>query len=139
MEVEGELSVVGDVCLYSPRGKVSLVEAVELVTVAITGCRVRSVRKLLVDTSGLFGFANPSFADRYWMVQDWAHAADGELILALVTLPDYIHPGKFGVKAAADAGLKGDVFPTVAEAVAWLAANDVPPRAPRQGGFALRP
>jgi hypothetical protein len=58
------------------------------------------------------------------MVQDWAQAAQGELIVALVTLPEYILPGKFGVKAARDAGLKSDVFTSAADAKTWLMANE---------------
>ena len=87
---------------------------------AITYCRVRNITKLLVDLRELFGYPVPSLADRYWMVQDWAEAAQGALIVAVVALPEYIDPNKFGVKAAADAGLKGDVFTSVADAKAWL-------------------
>ena len=85
---------------------------------------MRNISKLLVDLRELFGYPVPSLADRYWMVQDWAEAAQGALIVAVVALPEYVDPNKFGVKAAADAGLKGDVFTSIADAMAWLSANE---------------
>ena len=118
------MTIVDGLCSYRPQGRVSLVVGVEMITAAIIHCRDRKISKLLVDVTELTGYPNPTLSDRFWMVQDWAHAAQGELIAALVTLPEYIDPGKFGVKAAHDAGLKCDVFTTVAEAKAWLMANE---------------
>jgi len=126
MRVDEQLSVADGLCTFRPVGKATLVEGVELVSGAITYCRVRNINKLLVDLRELFGYPVPSLTDRYWMVQDWAEAAQGALVVAVVALPEYVDPNKFGVKAAADAGLKGDVFTSVAEAMAWLSANEPP-------------
>src|SRR5437660_1563157 len=98
MHVEDDMTIVDGLCNYRPQGHVSLVVGVEMITAAITHCRDRKISKLLVDVTELTGYPNPTLADRFWMVQDWAHAAQGELIVALVTLPAYIHPGKFGGK-----------------------------------------
>ena len=88
MRVEKELSVADGVYTFCPLGKATLVEGVELVSDAITYCRVRNITKLLVDLRDLFGYPVPSLADRYWMVQDWAEAAQGALIVAVVALPE---------------------------------------------------
>ncbi len=134
MRVEDQLSVADGLCTFRPLGKATLVEGVELVSGAIAHCRARNITKLLVDLRELFGYPIPSLADRYWMVQDWAEAAQGALIVAVVALPEYVDPNKFGVKAAADAGLKGDVFTSVADAMEWLLANaaDVAAQSPRE-------
>ena len=136
MQVTENLTVADGICAYVPRGRVSLVEGVALVARAIEQCRARRIRKMLLDVTNLTGYPIPTIDDRFWMAQDWAQAAQGELILAAVALPEYIHPGKFGVKAAADAGLKSDVFTSVADAKAWLIANE--PDAPGTKRDAIR-
>ena len=125
MQVQEETTIVGGICVYRPRGQVSLVEGVAMITRAIEECRARKIRKFLFDVTELTGYPVPTLADRFWMVQDWAQAAQGELIVAAVALPEYIDPGKFGVKAAIDAGLKSDVFTSAADAQAWLQANEL--------------
>ncbi|HEY1458791.1 MAG TPA: hypothetical protein VGH59_01900 [Casimicrobiaceae bacterium] len=105
---------------YHPQGEVSLTEGVELVTQAIVFCRDSRIPRLLVDLTLLTGYAAPTLDDRYWMAQDWAAAAKGTLVLALVAHAEQIHPGKFGVTVANDAGLKSDVFTSPAEALQWL-------------------
>jgi hypothetical protein len=95
---------------FSPSGNVSLVDAVQLITEAIAFCRIRAIRRLLVDSTGLTGFASPSLLDRFWMAQDWAQESKGMVIVAMIARAEHIHPRKFGVMAAADAGLVGDVF-----------------------------
>jgi hypothetical protein len=105
---------------FSPSGDVSLVEAVQLITEAIAFCRIRAIRRLLVDSTGLTGFASPSLVDRFWMAQDWAQESKGMVIVAMIARAEHIHPRKFGVMAAADAGLVGDVFTSELEAREWL-------------------
>jgi len=105
---------------YRPRGEVSLTEGVELVTHAIIFCRDARIVRLLADLTVLTGYAKPTLHDRYWMAQDWAAAARGALVVSFVARDEDIHPGKFGVTAANDAGLKCDVFTSNAEALQWL-------------------
>ena len=62
---------------YRPRGRRTLVEAVDLVSSAIAHCRERSVRLLLVDVTGLEELPIPSLLDRFLMVEDWAAQANG--------------------------------------------------------------
>jgi hypothetical protein len=70
MNIPVHLEIAADFARFSPRGSVSLVEAVELITEAIAFCRVHALRRLLVDSTGLTGFASPTLVDRFWMAQD---------------------------------------------------------------------
>jgi hypothetical protein len=123
MHAPKHTQIVDGLCRYGPEGLVTLVEAVELVTCAITYCRDQGIRMLLMDVTRLYGHAVPTLVDRFWMAQDWAQASQGVVTVALVALPEHIDPGRFGVKVATDCGLKGDVFTSVAAAEAWLLAN----------------
>jgi hypothetical protein len=114
------LEVRDGVCEFRPRGESSLVEAVELITRAIAYCRDRRIDKLLVVTTGLVGVSIPTLVDRFLMVEEWAEAAKGTVIGAIVASPEYIHPEKFGIRVAADLGLVADVFTSEAEALRWL-------------------
>jgi hypothetical protein len=108
---------------YRPRGDVTLVEAVELVTRAIALCRAQKLERLLVDLTGLSGISIPTLDDRFWMAQDWAQESKGMVVVAMVVPPEYIHPTGFGVTAAADAGLTSAVFTSKAAALDWLRAQ----------------
>jgi hypothetical protein len=119
----------GGLCRYRPQGQYSLVEAVGLVSAAIAYCRERGVNKLLIDTRGLVGVPIPTLVDRFLMVEEWAEEAGGMVIVVMVTSPQYIHPRKFGVKAAAHFGLICDVFTSEEDASRWLLA-----RAPHDAG-----
>jgi len=107
---------------YRPRGRHSLVEAVDLISQAIAQCREHNAGTLLVDATGLIDLPMPTLVDRFLMVEDWAHESKGAVIVALVVRPEYIHPRKFGVKVAHKFGLVCDVHVSEADASAWLLA-----------------
>ncbi len=107
---------------FRPRGRYSLVAAVDLVSSAIARCRERGIRMLLVDTQGFEDLPVPTLLDRFLMVEDWAGEASGMVVVAMVAAPEYIHPRKFGVTVARHMGLVCDIYPSEAEASAWLAA-----------------
>ena len=44
------------------------------------------------------------------MIEEWAQEAKGIVLVVLVVDAEYIHPEKFGVRAAADFGLVADIF-----------------------------
>jgi len=106
--------------VYAPLGEVSLTEAVKMVAAAIAYCRARNIVKLVVDVSRLTGFSPPTLDDRYWIAQDWAAAAQGSVVVAIVARAELIHPEKFAIQAALDAGMTADVFTTEREAREWL-------------------
>ena len=114
------------VCQYRPRGRHSLVEAVDLISRAIAHCRDRGVSRLLIDASGFEDLPIPSLVDRFLMVEDWAQAAQGTLVAALVVPDQYIHPGRFGVKVAKSFGLVCEVYTTETAAMKWLLDTPVP-------------
>ena len=114
------LEVRNGLCTFRPRGKYSLVEAVNLISSAIAQCREQGVNMLLVDTTSFVDLPIPTLIDRFLMVEDWAQEAMGVVVVAMVASPEYIHPHKFGVKVALEFGLICDVYPTEKEASAWL-------------------
>jgi hypothetical protein len=110
-------------CRLRPPDTESTVEAVEHVTRAITFCREREIPKLLVDWSSLTRVALPTLVDYFLMVEDWAQAAKGAVVVALIAPPELIHPQKFGAQVAVDLGLRVDEFSSEHEAEVWLMAQ----------------
>jgi hypothetical protein len=123
VETPEHLEIGQDFARFRPLGRVSLQEAVSLVSRAIAFCRERQIRRLLVDVSQLTGFEPPTNAERYWFIQEWAHESRATVVVAMVVQPGFIDPQRFGVIAAANAGLKGDVFTSESEAASWLLRN----------------
>ena len=119
MESE-QFKVFEDYAVYRPVAHVSLEKSVEMVTEAITLCRERGVRKLLVDTCGFTGFESPSLPARYFFMHDWSRAAAGVVCVAMVARAEMIDPEKFGVTVGRNNGLLCDVFSSEEEADAWL-------------------
>jgi len=124
--LEQHLEVINGVCQSRPRGECSLIEAVELINVAIAYCRERNIAKLLVNGTDLVGVPIPTLVDRFLMVEEWAQKAEGMVVVALVARAEYIHPQKFGIKVAADFGLTADVYTSEIHALAWLSSVDDP-------------
>jgi len=120
MQAPDRLEIRDGTCTYRPRGRHSLVEAVDLVSRAIGFCRLRSVHRMLVDATGLVDLPIPSLVDRFLMVEDWAQESQGMVVVALVVSPEYVHPHKFGVKVAATFGLTADVYTSEPDAIDWL-------------------
>ena len=112
-------------CFYRLHGKLSLVEAVDLLSRAIAECRRSGAPRLLVDVTGIEDLPVPTLVDRFLMVEDWAQAAQSMVVVAMVTHARYIHPRKFGVKVAAHLGLTCDVFTSWDVASKWLQGVDV--------------
>lgn len=123
MPTSDPLEVRNGLCTYRPRGKYSLVEAVDLVSRAIGYCRDRGVNMLLIDVTGLIELPIPTLVDRFLMVEDWAQEAKGTVVVAMVAPPEYIHPRKFGVTVAAHFGLICDVYTSEEDASKWLSQS----------------
>ena len=120
LQAPENFEICADYCTYQLRAKVSLVDAVERVANAIAYARAHGMPRLLVDVTELKLAGPLTLADRFLMVEDWVRASNGEVIVAIVALPEYIHPEKFGVRLAADLGARGDVFTSEQEALQWL-------------------
>jgi hypothetical protein len=76
----------------------------------------------LINALELHGFASPSIPSRHQMVRSWALASEGRVNCAVVVRPQLIDHERFGVVAARNFGLHGDVFETEDAAHAWLAS-----------------
>ena len=120
MQSPARLEINNGLCTYRPRGSYSLLDAVALVSTAISYCRELGVRKVLIDVTELADTPIPNLVDRFLMVEEWAQVADGTVVVAMVALPEYIHPQKFGVKVALHFGLICDVYTSAEEAAKWL-------------------
>jgi hypothetical protein len=101
-------------------GVVTFRQAQRLLTEAIARARAAGRSSLLADLREVEGFTAPSLVERHRMVREWAQAAEGRVRLALVVRPEFIHSERFGVVAARNFGLQGDVFTSADEARAWL-------------------
>ena len=123
MEMPDRLENKKGLWTYRPAGKHSLVEAVALVSGAIAYCRGSGVTELLVDVTDLTDLPMPTLVDRFLMVQDWAEVGKGAVNVVLIADATHIHPRKFGVMAATDAGLTAEAFASEREAVDWLTAT----------------
>lgn len=123
MPAPDTLHVQGDLASFRPRGRCTLVEAVDRISAAIARCRELGVPMLLVDATGFVELPVPTLVDRFLMAEDWAQEAQGTVIVAMVVHEPYIHPRKFGVKVARQFGLICEVVATEQEAVTWLAAT----------------
>lgn len=97
-------------------------QAVERVAAAVRRMVAEGQPHLLVDV-GNVAFDAPSLVDRLCMVRQWAEVAGGRLRIAMVARPEFIDPNRFGVVAAANFGLSGQVFEREADAIAWLRAE----------------
>ena len=127
MHLQEYVDVSDGICRFRPHGDCSLIEAVNLIIRAIAYCRERSVNRLLVNATGLTRVPIPSLVDRFLMIEEWAQEAKGIVLVVLVVHAEYIHPEKFGVRAAADFGLVADIFISETDAFKWLLSG-VDPR-----------
>ena len=115
-----DFQIFPDYAEYRPRATVTLDEGVRLATAAIKHAREQEQRKLLLDLSGLTGFESPGLGKRYFVVEEWARAAQGYVSMAVVLRPEMIDPQKFGITVAANNSQVVDVFGTREEALEWL-------------------
>ena len=109
-----------DIEIFRPLGETSFAQAEIAVAQAIARTREQGGRELMVVITGLSGFEAPDLAARHRMVRQWAEAAQGRVTIALVAPPHFIDEQKFGVVAARNFGLRGDVFTDEGEAAHWL-------------------
>jgi hypothetical protein len=106
--------------VYRPTGTVTLEQAVQGGVEALTYAREQHLKKLLVVTTGLYGFDPPSLADRYFYILELANAAQGQVYVAAVIRQEMKDPQKFGTIVAQNAGFRLKAFESEEEALAWL-------------------
>jgi hypothetical protein len=124
MPMIDNFSHAGGLATFRPVGEHTLVSVVDGVNGAIAQCRELGIGRLLVVTHKATGISPPTLIDRFLAVEDWAHAAKGQVVVALAISAENVHPQKFGVKVAATFGLTVDVFATESEAREWLSWHE---------------
>ena len=120
MDAWTDFEMVGDRGYFRPSGSGSLDQVVTMIEAALREARTRGLREVVVNVSGLTGFASPSVGTRYAFIRQWARTAHGRVRLALVARPAHIDPEKFGVTVAANRGWDANVFVSEADARVWL-------------------
>ena len=120
MDALADFKIVEDHAVFRPSGRVSLKEAVALITAAIRLTQQSKLEKLLVVTLGWIDLPSPSVAERYAFAKEWAEAAQSRTQIAVVARPELIDHEKFGVTVARNRGLIADVFTSEEEALTWL-------------------
>jgi len=115
-----ELFVDKGVARFLPRGKATLVEAVDMVAHVISTCRERRIGALFVDLRGLTGVSTPTLVDRFLAIEEWAQRSQSTVTVAMILSEEYRHPQEFGVKVARDFGLVMDLFSSEVDAMRWL-------------------
>jgi hypothetical protein len=124
MPTPAHFKIAADHAEYRPVGEVNFHEAIALLCGAITYAREKGVKKLLIVSTGLTGFGPPTTLERFQIGKDTADAAQGAVVVALVTQPEMIDPQRFGRTVARNRSFLVDVFTTEAEALAWLRATE---------------
>jgi hypothetical protein len=110
---------------FRPVAVVTFPQAVAMVAEAMRHARSLDLTELLVNTSGLTGFASPDVFARYEMVGQWVPSAGAVLKVAMVCRPEIIDPQKIGVVMAQNRGVAAEVFTNESAAIAWLDAIPV--------------
>jgi hypothetical protein len=105
---------------FRPAGSVSLDQGAEMIDAALRFARARGLREVVVNVTGLTGFASPALFKRYSFVRQWAETVRGRVRLAIVARPELIDRERFGVTVARNRGLMADVFVSEADAIEWL-------------------
>ncbi len=120
MNTPSHFKILEGYSVFRPTGKVTLEQAVQWGVAALTYAREQHIRKLLVVTTGLYGFEPPSLGDRYFYTLELAKAAQGQVCVAAVIRPEMKDPQKFGTIVAQNAGFRLKAFESEDEALAWL-------------------
>ena len=112
--------MLGKVAALRLSGSMRLERAIQQVTAALEVARTQGLERVMIVISELEGFASPALGDRAYFSRAWAEAAGRAMHVAFVARPEMIDPEKFGVIFARNFGVSVDVFPSEAEALAWL-------------------
>jgi hypothetical protein len=112
--------LVGTRGFYRPQATVTFAVAVDMVEAAIIHARDTGVPELLINVTGLVGYAPPGTMERYDMALRWVAAARGGIRTVMVARPELVAPDKISILIAANRGLIANVFTNEEEAENWL-------------------
>jgi len=114
------LEVIDGIGHFRLSGAWRFQQAVRAISAAITQADQQGLARLLIVTTEATGFEPPGMADRHAMVREWGQASMGHVAIAMVVPPAFIDPERFGVVAAGNFGMHGNVFSDESEARDWL-------------------
>ena len=118
---EPSFTIVDGIALARvPAGPWTFPQAVAAVERILLAAVASGFARVAVDATAVHGMKPPSIGQRHAMVRTWADAAAGRLVVAVACAPELIDAERFGVVAAANFGLRSNVFANVDEALAWL-------------------
>jgi hypothetical protein len=105
---------------YRPVGEINLEQGIALMRAAIAFARESRIGRLLVDTTGLYGFPPPTTLERFELGKQCAEEAKQCVVVACVAKEEMIDPKRFGVTVARNRELNTDVFTDAIAALTWL-------------------
>ena len=105
---------------YTPGGKVTFAQVIELCSGAVSLARAHDINCLLVDTTQLTGFGPPTTLERFEFAERCATAAEGKVKVAFLARPENIDPNGFGLAVARNRGFWAEMFDRESEAERWL-------------------
>lgn len=117
---QSSLEVMDGIGRFRLSGAWRFPQAVQAIGAAIAKADQLGLARMLIVTTEATGFDPPSMADRHAMVREWSQASMGHVAIAMVVPPAFIDPERFGVVAAGNFGMHGNVFSSESEARAWL-------------------
>ncbi|HEX7801392.1 MAG TPA: hypothetical protein VF471_01340 [Pseudoxanthomonas sp.] len=115
-----DLEVIDGIGHFRLSGAWRFQQAVQAIGAAIARADQLGLARMMIVTTEATGFDPPSMADRHAMVREWSQASRGHVAIAMVVPPAFIDPERFGVVAAGNFGMHGNVFSTESEARSWL-------------------
>lgn len=117
---QSSLEVMDGIGRFRLSGAWRFPQAVQAIGAAIAKADQLGLARMLIVTTEATGFDPPSMADRHAMVREWSQASMGHVAIAMVVPPAFIDPERFGVVAAGNFGMHGNVFSSESKARAWL-------------------
>lgn len=108
---------------YRPVGAVSAEQVVYMINGALARARELGLREIVVNLREIGELESPGREYRRWAVRIWSATAAPYLRVAVVARHEHICPRRSGILAAAEEGLRAEVFEAEADAVAWLDAG----------------
>jgi hypothetical protein len=122
-----DFAVQGKVGVYHPKGETSPGQLADMMTFAVQRALTEGLSAVVLNITDVTGFDSPGPAYRRWLVSRWAELAGNRIRVAVVARNEHICPEKTGLVAAAEEGLRANVFnESESEALAWLEGNRPP-------------
>lgn len=114
------LTIEENYACYRPVTEVTFAGGLSMVENAVRFCVENETRNLLLEVTGLTGFAPPTLAERYFGIEQLASIAAGKLKIAEVDREEQLDPSHANTLIAANRGLEFKVFTDESAAIEWL-------------------